>query len=226
MFQLKMHTISADINSIFTLIMKTNPLLTLLSVAAVTALAFNSYLLFASKGKEAVISQPVSSPVTAVTVDVDAVFKSHSGRLKLQEEIDAKAKVFTNEIEQFKNSSKKTAAELEVKRKALSEIVDEVERRKQQAELVEGIKGLRKFELEVAKKARAYQEQIAKDSAMAAASILDEIYQLIERKSKSLGYTQVINSKAVDKNGVPVVLYDHDVLDFTSLLIDEVNKSN
>lgn len=221
-----MHTISADINSIFTLIMKTNPLLTLLSVAAVTALAFNSYLLFASKGKEAVISQPVSSPVTAVTVDVDAVFKSHSGRLKLQEEIDAKAKVFTNEIEQFKNSSKKTAAELEVKRKALSEIVDEVERRKQQAELVEGIKGLRKFELEVAKKARAYQEQIAKDSAMAAASILDEIYQLIERKSKSLGYTQVINSKAVDKNGVPVVLYDHDVLDFTSLLIDEVNKSN
>ncbi len=170
----------------FTLIMKTNPLLTLLSIAAVTALAFNSYLLFASKGKEVIVSQPANNPVTAVTVDVDAVFKSHSGRLTLQEDIDAKAQVFTNEIEQFKTRSKETATVLEAKRKALSEILDEGERLKQQAELVEGIKELRKFELEVAKKARGYQEQIAKDSAMAAASILEEIYELIERKSKSL----------------------------------------
>jgi len=164
--------------------------------------------------------------LNVVTVDVDAVFKSHNGRLKLQEEIDIKAQAFTNEIEQYKKRSAETASVLEEKRKALTNIEDEEERLKLKAELIEEIKGLRKFELDVAEKARSFQDQITKDSATAAASILDEIYQLIERKSKSLGYTQVINSKAFDKNGVPVVLYDHDVLDFTSLLIDEVNKSN
>ena len=157
-------------------------------------------------------------------MDIDAVFDRHGGRLKLQKEIDSKAKAFTDEIEQLKKQSVETAAALEKKRIAISGMEDPEARQKEQASLIEEIKKLRKFELEVAEKARGYQEQIAKDSADAASSILGDIYQLIERKSKSLGYTQVINSKALDKNGVPVVLYDYDVLDFTSLLIDEVDK--
>lgn len=202
--------------------MKINLLLALVSVVAVTALGVNSYLLYVS---EDTAGATLHQPGKAVTVDVDAVFNSHRGRLKLQEEIDIKAKAFTDEIEQLKKQSVETAAVLEKKRKALDDIEDPEARQREQASLVDEIKKLRKFELEVAQKARGYQDQIAKDSAAAAAGILNEIYQLIERKSKSLGYTQVINSKAVDKNGVPVVLYDHDVIDFTSLLIDEVNKS-
>ena len=201
--------------------MKTNPTLTLISFAAIIALIFNSYLIYVSQNK----GEPnANQQAQVVTVDIDAVFDRHGGRLKLQKEIDSKAKAFTDEIEQLKKQSVGTAAALEKKRIAISGMEDPEARQKEQASLIEEIKKLRKFELEVAEKARGYQEQIAKDSADAASSILSEIYQLIERKSKSLGYTQVINSKALDKNGVPVVLYDYDVLDFTSLLIDEVDK--
>jgi len=203
--------------------MKTNLLLIITCCVAVAALAMNSYVIYTNENK---ITEKASPPPRIVTVDVDAVFDSHRGRQKLQQEIDAKAKTFTNEIEGLKKRSTEIAEALEKKRKTLLEIQDPEERQRQQSALVEEIKELRKFELEVARKSKDYQDQITRDSAKAAASILNEIYQLIERKSQSLGYLQVINSKALDKNGVPVVLYDHDALDFTSLLIDEVNENN
>jgi Skp family chaperone for outer membrane proteins len=134
------------------------------------------------------------------------------------------AKAFADKIEELKKKSVETAATLEKKRLAIAQIEDAQARKKEQASLIDDVRNLRKFEMEVAEKARDYQSQIAKASAEAATSILGEIYQLVERKSKSLGYKQVINSKSLDKNGVPVVLYDHDAIDFTSMLIDEVNK--
>lgn len=202
--------------------MKSNLLFTLVSFTAIIALIFNSYLIYVSQNK----SEPdLGRQARVVTVDIDAVFNSHNGRLNLQQQVDIRAKAFTDEIEKLKKQSIETAAALEKKRLASGQIEDPEARQKEQASLVDEVRKLRKFELEVTEKARGYQDQVAKASAVAAASILEEIYQLVERKSKSLGYTQVINSKALDKNGVPVVLYDHDVIDFTSVLIDEVSES-
>ena len=148
--------------------MKTNPTLTLISFAAIIALIFNSYLIYVSQNK----GEPnANQQAQVVTVDIDAVFDRHGGRLKLQKEIDSKAKAFTDEIEQLKKQSVGTAAALEKKRIAISGMEDPEARQKEQASLIEEIKKLRKFELEVAEKARGYQEQIAKDSADAASSI-------------------------------------------------------
>ncbi len=202
--------------------MRPNLFIASVSFAAIIALTFNSYTIYVSQNK---LSPDLNRQGRVVTVDIDAVFDSHNGRLKLQQEVDIKAKAFTDEIEELKKKSIETAASLEKKRLAIGQIEDLEARQKEQAGLVDEVRKLRKFELEVAEKARGYQDQVAKASAVAAASILEEIYQLVERKSKSLGYTQVINSKALDKNGVPIVLYDHDVIDFTSVIIDEVNKS-
>jgi Skp family chaperone for outer membrane proteins len=201
--------------------MKSNLLFTLISTAAIIALIFNSYLIYVFKDA---LEPDLDRPARIVTVDIDAIFESHHGRLKLQQKVDTQAKAFADKIEELKKKSVETAATLEKKRLAIAQIEDAQARKKEQASLIDDVRNLRKFEMEVAEKARDYQSQIAKASAEAATSILGEIYQLVERKSKSLGYKQVINSKSLDKNGVPVVLYDHDAIDFTSMLIDEVNK--
>jgi Skp family chaperone for outer membrane proteins len=201
--------------------MKSNLLFTLISTAAIIALIFNSYLIYVFKDA---LEPDSNRPARIVTVDIDAIFESHHGRLKLQQKVDMQAKAFADKIEELKKKSVETAATLEKKRLAIAQIEDAQARKKEQASLIDDVRNLRKFEMEVAEKARDYQSQIAKASAEAATSILGEIYQLVERKSKSLGYKQVINSKSLDKNGVPVVLYDHDAIDFTSMLIDEVNK--
>jgi Skp family chaperone for outer membrane proteins len=201
--------------------MKSNLLFTLISTAAIIALIFNSYLIYVFKDA---LEPDLDRPARIVTVDIDAIFESHHGRLKLQQKVDTQAKAFADKIEELKKKSVETAATLEKKRLAIAQIEDAQARKKEQASLIDDVRNLRKFEMEVAEKARDYQSQIAKASAEAAASILGEIYQLVERKSKSLGYKQVINSKSLDKNGVPVVLYDHDAIDFTSMLIDEINK--
>jgi Skp family chaperone for outer membrane proteins len=208
-------------NNLLTVYMKSNLLFTLISTAAIIALIFNSYLIYVFKDA---LEPDSNRPARIVTVDIDAIFESHHGRLKLQQKVDMQAKAFADKIEELKKKSVETAATLEKKRLAIAQIEDAQARKKEQASLIDDVRNLRKFEMEVAEKARDYQSQIAKASAEAATSILGEIYQLVERKSKSLGYKQVINSKSLDKNGVPVVLYDHDAIDFTSMLIDEVNK--
>jgi Skp family chaperone for outer membrane proteins len=208
-------------NNLLTVYMKSNLLFTLISTAAIIALIFNSYLIYVFKDA---LEPDSNRPARIVTVDIDAIFESHHGRLKLQQKVDTQAKAFADKIEELKKKSVETAATLEKKRLAIAQIEDAQARKKEQASLIDDVRNLRKFEMEVAEKARDYQSQIAKASAEAATSILGEIYQLVERKSKSLGYKQVINSKSLDKNGVPVVLYDHDAIDFTSMLIDEVNK--
>jgi len=159
-----------------------------------------------------------------VTVDVDTVFENHKGRLNRQQEIDEKAEDYTKEIEALQQQSVKRAAVLEEKRKTVIAITDQAEKAEAEKALVEEIKGLREFEVEVSERAKKYKKVIEQESVVAASGILEEIYEVVERKSKALGYKQVINAKALDKNGVPVLLFNYDVSDFTSLIIEEVNK--
>ena len=82
--------------------MKSNLLFTLVSFTAIIALIFNSYLIYVSQNK----SEPdLGRQARVVTVDIDAVFNSHNGRLNLQQQVDIRAKAFTDEIEKLKKQS-------------------------------------------------------------------------------------------------------------------------
>jgi len=199
--------------------MKDNSFFKFILVIIALALVVNGVLTaLALKG------ETPESAVQAVTVDIDAVFESSAKRKALQAEIDEKAAGYSAEIEKLKQQSVARAAELEAMRKAMVELEAGEEKTKQEESLVQGVQKLRGFEREVAKQAQIYKEQIAQDSAAAAATVLQEIYELVERKAEAQGYHQVINSEAQDKNGVPIMLYNYDQTDFTSTIIAELNQ--
>ncbi|GEM_PF-3785640 len=200
--------------------MKINNLFKLTVVALVVLLVANCFLLYALTNK----SSAKKPKVTFATVDLDAVFSQHKDRLASQQEIDKQALIYTQEIEELKKQSLERAQELEAERKNLLEMKDEAKKAETEKALIEEIKKLRQFELSVAEKARSYKDDISKQSSAAAAKILTEIYELVERKSEASEYVQVLNSKALDKNGVPVFLYNRDVVDFTSVLIEQVKE--
>jgi len=47
----------------------------------------------------------------------------------------------------------------------------------------------------------------------------------VESEAKEGGYLRVLNSKALDKNGVPVILYEQESNEFTSRVVEKLNKA-
>ena len=95
------------------------------------------------------------------------------------------------------------------------------QKKKEAEELSSEAKSL---EREMAEFRQRREQQLQEQVTRVRKGILDEIKVLVERKAKDANYDLVFDKSGMGVNGVPFLLFSKDAVDFSQVIVGELNK--
>lgn len=189
--------------------------------AQTTIAALASLAIFSSLGFSANAQDKLSVGI----VDMKRIFQEYGKtkdaekdineqKAKAKQELEERTAKYKELLEQFSELSG------QVKDDALSPELREQKRKEatdkgQQAKSLE--RQIQDFRL---RREKQLQEQVVRMRK----TILDEIQGLVEEESKAKNYDMVFDKSGVSMNGVPFLMHSRDANDFSTLIIERLNK--
>ncbi len=154
------------------------------------------------------------------TVDMNKVFQAHPDTAVAQAKLKEAEEGARKELSQREESFKKLLAEInklneEMESQALSESVKQQKAREREAKIAE----LKSLEREIGEFRQTRQKQLQEQMVRMRNDIVQEMSGLIQQEVKAQGYDLVLDESGMSANGVPVVLYASDQLDFSEKVI-------
>lgn len=146
------------------------------------------------------------------TKDASAKWKDNLD--KAQREVNERWSVYKNLLGEVQKLQKE----------AQDPILSQEQRARKAADLNEKGKELRALEQEIGEFQQRRSGQLKQEDAQIRKGLYDEIVSVVKDKAKDEGYDFVFDKSGVSLSTVPVLLYYKDAVDFTDIIIVELNK--
>jgi outer membrane protein len=169
---------------------------------------------------------PARADLKIATVDMNRIFSSYYKTKDAESKINEARASAKKELDDRMDTHKRTLdsikkLEEDMNKPELSKDAKEEKSKQRDQQIAE----FRNLEREISEFRTTREKQLQEQAVRMRNGIVEEIQKLIQEKVKSESFDLVIDRSGNSLNGVPIVLYARDAMDFSDELIVQLNKN-
>ena len=160
------------------------------------------------------------------TVDMKKVFESYYKTKDAEAKINEARNTAKKELEDRMDVAKKTLDEVKKLDEEMAKPELSKDAKEQKAKIrTEKAGDLQNMDREIREFQQSREKQLQEQSVRMRAGIVDEINKVVADKVKAENFDVVLDKSGPSLNGVPIVLYSRDSYEFTTAVVDALNKN-
>lgn len=160
------------------------------------------------------------------TVDMDKIFKSYYKTKEAESRINEARSAAKKELDDRMDTYKQTMDEINKLNEDLnSSALSSEKKADKQRQRDEKISEIKNLEREITEFRQSKEKYLQDQAVRMRNGIVDEITKLIQTKVKSENYDYVFDRSGTSLNGVPVIIFARDSVDFSDDIITQLNKT-
>lgn len=160
------------------------------------------------------------------TVDMNSVFSSYKKTKDAESRINEARASAKKELDERMQNYKTSLDEVnklneEINKPELSKDAKDAKAKTRDERIAE----IKNLEREITEFRQTREKQLQEQAVRMRNSIVEEITKIVQERVKTESYDIVLDKSGSSLNGVPIVLFANDSLDFSDTVIAELNKS-
>lgn len=184
----------------------------LLCAASISLLAFSP----AARAEVKVGTVDMNSVFSSYKKTKDAESRINEARASAKKELDDRMANYKTSLDEVNKLNE------EINKPELSKDAKDAKAKTRDERIAE----IKNLEREITEFRQTREKQLQEQAVRMRNSIVEEITSIVQNRVKTEGYDIVLDKSGSSLNGVPIVLFANDAMDFSDTVIAELNKSS